>query len=210
MNKHKQPDHKDAPGRDERLGEALTRLPVSEDGPRFWTELSARLDAADRPRSATPVAQRDPVSFPSSGSAPIEPASLEEHRRGRARWRNPGMIGAAAALAAIVAVAGAVWVRGGDRGPAGRDVKVGTQPSSTPTARSQYPDCEGGKPGGSKPCTYPCVSLGSPWPTPPPSDPNCLYDPTGENTTPTTYTQYPPPPTTAPGSSSPPVPTAAN
>jgi hypothetical protein len=69
------------------------------------------------------------------------------------------------------------------------------------------PACEGGKPVGSEPCTYPCVSLGSP--TAPP-DTNCLYDPAGKNTaTPTTYTQYPPPPTTAPGSSSRAVPPPA-
>jgi hypothetical protein len=211
-------------GRDERLGDALFRLPVSEDGAHFWAELSARLAELQEPRSSMPLSQEDSVPSPSvSRSVSIEPASLEEHPRRRARWRNPTMIGAAAALTAVVAVAGAVGTAGDARDPVVRDVKVGTQPTPTPetgplltpnpttppasaprtTVQRRYPDCPEGEPQGSEPCTFPCYQLGMAAPG------RCVYDPTLINATTTTTPQYPAPPTTAPGSSSPAVPPPA-
>ncbi len=203
MSNYERPAQKD--GRDERLGDALSRLPVSQDGPRFWTELSARLAALDKPRGSSHFSQGVPVYSPSaSRTVTIEPTSLEEPGRRRVRWRIPTIIVAAAALA-VVAVVGTVGTGRRDRGPGVRDVKVGTQPNPTPTVRSRYPDCQGGKPGGSQPCTYPCVSLGIP------SDADhCLYDPAAPTPTTSQYSNSTPP-TTASNSSSPAVPpTAAN
>lgn len=130
MSNDEQPDQEC--GRDERLGDALSRLPVLEDGPRFWTELSARLAIFDKPRSSMPLPQGDPpVSFRSASphTAELAEPRLAEGRAPRP-WRKPGMLGVAAVLVAVVAVGGTLWARGADttRGP---NLQVATQPTGT-------------------------------------------------------------------------------
>jgi hypothetical protein len=124
------------PERDERLGAALSDLPVPDHGPTFWADLDHRLqgEPVQQIESATDAGPADPI--PNSPSA--ETVSLEEQRARRAARRggrlNRSLGAAAAVVALVVAVAGALTiVRQDDNGT---DIRA----TERPTGTSQHPD----------------------------------------------------------------------
>lgn len=140
--------------RDDRVGAALSDLPVPDHGPTFWADLTDRLadpTAAPIPiraegntvvplptESATDVGPDDPTP------PPAETVRLEERRARRAARRggrlNRSLGAAAAAVALIVAVAGAVNViRQDDDGTDIRAAGPATTTTNPATATAAAP-----------------------------------------------------------------------
>jgi hypothetical protein len=147
--------HPEETRRDDRLGAALSDLPVPDHGPTFWADLTDRLSeptATPQPiraegettvpsqtGSATDVGP-DPISNPNP--LPAETVSLEDRRARRAARRGGRLsrsLGAAvAAVALVVAVAGAVSVIRDDNGT-DRDVRAADRPAATGQAPGPTP-----------------------------------------------------------------------
>lgn len=111
--------HADEPERDDRLGAALSGLPVPDHGPTFWADLIHRIEGEPAVPSATPSATD---LGPTADPAPIP---LDDRRARRAAHRGSAGLtwapvrgprttrslgAAAAAVALVVAAAGALSV----------------------------------------------------------------------------------------------------
>ena len=118
------------PERDERLGAALSDLPVPDHGPTFWADLNHRLqgEPVQPIESATDAGPADP----SPDSLSAETVSLEDQRAWRAArlgGRLNRSLGAAAAVVAlVVAVAGALNVIQDDKRT---DIRAADPPTAT-------------------------------------------------------------------------------
>ena len=136
MNSH------DEPERDERLAAALSDQQVPDHGPTFWADLDHRLQGEStvpQPTGSATDAGPDPTEAPQA----TETVSLDEQRTRRAALRGGRMsrslASAAAAVALVVAVAGAVTViRQGDDGT---DIRAADPPGTTtgPAATAHAP-----------------------------------------------------------------------
>jgi hypothetical protein len=124
------PQHPEELDRDDRLGAALSDLPVPDHGPTFWAELDHRLQGEhlvpNQTESATDVG-------PAETPLTKETVSLDEQRTRRATRRggrlNRSLGAAAAAVALIVAVTGAlIVIRKDDRGT---DIRAADRPAGT-------------------------------------------------------------------------------
>ena len=126
------PSPSDPTERDDELGAALSGLSVPDHGPTFWADLDHRLqgdDTVHQTESATEAGPADPtLETVSSGTV-----SLEDRRARRAarRGARPSrFVGtAAAAVALVVAVAGAVTIS--RRGDDGTDIRAADRPAAT-------------------------------------------------------------------------------
>jgi len=123
--------------RDDRVGAALSDLPVADHGPTFWSDLTDRLSeptAAPQP----PLSGAGPDD-PTLNPPPAETVSIEERRVRRAARRDGrfsrSLGAAAAAVALVVAAAGAVSVIRDDNGT-DRDVRAADRPAATGPAPS--------------------------------------------------------------------------
>jgi hypothetical protein len=130
------------PERDERLGAALSEVPVPDHGPDFWNRLDERITAVADPAA---LAGRAAAGQDLTETPAAEPVSLDERRERRVARRGgrPGrsLLAAAAAVAVVVAAAGAVTVvRRGDHhqvNAAGRS--PGTKPAPSPGTTAPPP-----------------------------------------------------------------------
>ena len=147
--------------RDDRLGDALSDLPVPDHGPTFWADLDHRLQGEQtvpQPTRSATDAGPDPTRTPTTPAT--ETVSLDEQRARRAARRGGRMSrslgAAAAAVALVVAVAGAVTViRQDDKG-------TNIRAADPPAGNNQRPD-----PGSQAP------AVGTP---PPASEFSATYD----------------------------------
>jgi hypothetical protein len=123
--------------RDDRLGAALSELPVPDHGPTFWAVLTDRLSETQPVRAEGETT----VPFPTGSATDAGPAdplaadtvSLEDHRARRDARRggrlNRPLGAAAAAVALIVAVAGGLtFLRQDDKGS---DIRAAERPTGT-------------------------------------------------------------------------------
>ncbi|MEW6477752.1 MAG: hypothetical protein AB1679_36365 [Actinomycetota bacterium] len=148
------PGRPERPDRDERLGSALSDLPVPDHGPTFWADLDHRLqgDTVPHTESATDAGPDQPtlstpaLTTPTTGPAAV---SLDERRDRRAARRGGGRFtrslgAAAAAVALVVAAAGALTVVNRDD-KTDREVRAADRPAgtaqpgpTTPTAPAEF------------------------------------------------------------------------
>jgi hypothetical protein len=115
--------------RDDRLGAALSDLDVPDHGPTFWADLDHRLQG-----ERTVLNQTESVTVAGPGaSLPAETVSLDDHRARHAARRggrlNRSLGAAAAAVALIVAVAGALTVIRQDG--KGTEIRAAERPTGT-------------------------------------------------------------------------------
>jgi hypothetical protein len=135
------PGRPERPDRDERLGSALSDLPVPDHGPTFWADLDHRLqgDTVPHTESATDAGPDQPtlstpaLTTPTTGPAAV---SLDERRDRRAARRGGGRFtrslgAAAAAVALVVAAAGALTVVNRDD-KTDREVRAADRPGGRP------------------------------------------------------------------------------
>lgn len=120
----------DDPRRGDDLGAALSGIPTPDHGPTFWADLNHRLQGEPVPQQTEPATD---AGLARPTSAP-EAVSLDDHRgrrfarRGGRMTRSVGA--AAAAVALVVAAAGALTVINRDDNP-DREVRAADRPAGT-------------------------------------------------------------------------------